>query len=269
MTTPPEVLDEAAVIALASELDRARQSGTTLDRPFTSRPGGLGLGDAYRVQAALTSLRRSRGARLVGHKLGYTSEVMRRQMGVDAPNHGPLTDAMRLADGARVPGSALQPRVEPEIALVLAAPVDPGAGVDDVLEACSHAVACLEVVDSVWAGYRFALEDNTADGSSAGWFVRGPRLPLTRLDEVAVELSVDDRVVGAGVGADAGGHPALTVAWLATALAGTGHSLRAGDVVLTGGLTAAVPLAPGSVVSAAFHSAEGTPTTVSVRGPHP
>jgi hypothetical protein len=47
-----------------------------------------------------------------------------------------------------------------------------------VLDACDAALACLEIVDSVWSGYRFTLEDNTADGSSAAWVVVGPPLPL-------------------------------------------------------------------------------------------
>jgi 2-oxo-3-hexenedioate decarboxylase len=38
------------------------------------------------------------------------------------------------------------------------------------------------------------------------------------------------------------------VAWLVRSLAAAGEGLRAGQIVLSGGLTAAVPLRPGDVV---------------------
>ena len=86
------------------------------------------------------------------------------------------------------------------------------------------ALACLEIVDSVWSGYRFTLEDNTADGSSAAWVVVGPPLAVSDLAvsdlaALPVELSVDGEVVERGTGAAASGHPALGVARLAEQLA--------------------------------------------------
>jgi 2-keto-4-pentenoate hydratase len=42
------------------------------------------------------------------------------------------------------------------------------------------------------------------------------------------------------------------VAWLARSLAAAGEGLRAGQVVLSGGLTAAVPVRPGDVVVASI-----------------
>jgi len=214
----------------------------------------LSLEDAYRVQEAGTALRLAAGERVVGWKLGYTSAAMREQMGIASPNLGPLTDAMLLPPGGVVPGVALQPRVEPEIGLRLARRLSGPCTVADVLDACSGALACLEVVDSVWTGYRFRLEDNTADGSSAAWVVVGEELPLEDLPSVPVRLEVDGVEVATATGAAAGGHPALGVAWLAEQLAARGLALEPGDLVLTGGLTAAHPLAPGSTVTATVGS---------------
>lgn len=210
------------------------------------------MDDAYRIQQAGTALRLARGERVVGWKLGYTSLAMREQMGIASPNSGPLTDAMLLPAGAPVPGSALQPRVEPEIGLRLRRRLAGPCTVEDVLGACSTAVACLEVVDSVWTGYRFRLADNTADGSSAAWVVVGDELPLDDLPAVPVTLSVDGVEVAAATGAAAGGHPAAGVAWLAEQLALRGQTLEPGDLVITGGLTAAHPLPAGATVAATF-----------------
>jgi len=120
------------------------------------------------------------------------------------------------------------------------------------LAACDAALACLEIVDSVWSGYRFTLEDNTADGSSAAWVAVGPPLPVSDLAVLPVELSVDGEVVERGTGAAASGHPALGVVWLAEQLARRGQALEPGDLVITGGLTSAHPLEPGHSISASF-----------------
>jgi 2-keto-4-pentenoate hydratase len=183
-------------------------------------------------------------------------------MGIDQPNFGPLTDAMLLASDDYVSPSLLQPRVEPEIALRFARPLHGGATIDDVLGSVGEAFACLEVVDSVYPDYRFRLEDNTADGSSAAQVVIGPALRQVRdLDSVSVVLWHNGEEAGRASGAAASGHPAAGVVWLVAELARQNRELRAGDIVITGGLTKAVPLQPGDVVTAVFDDE----TTVSVR----
>ena len=219
--------------------------------PITDRLD-LSMDDAYAIQALVTDARLTAGERRVGWKLGYTSLVMREQMGVDQPNFGPLTDAMLVDDGADVAGRFTQPRVEPEIALRFGRDVLPGADRDEVLAAVASAHAALEIVDSVWTDYRFRIEDNTADGSSAAGVVTGGELPLDRIGDVAVTLEVDGVSVGHGHGRDASGHPADGVVWLVARLAERGERLAAGDLVITGGLTAAAPLAEGSEITGVF-----------------
>jgi 2-keto-4-pentenoate hydratase len=85
-------LDPAAA---AAALYRSRQAGSALD-VLLSDELGLSLADAYRVQDQTTALRLAAGERVTGWKLGYTSAVMRAQMGVASPNFGPLTDVMIL-----------------------------------------------------------------------------------------------------------------------------------------------------------------------------
>lgn len=237
--------------AAARALRSARREGRTLDVLLSSE-SGLSLADAYRVQDQMTALRLADGEKRAGWKLGYTSAVMREQMGIDAPNFGPLTDAMLLGSPAVLPAGALQPRIEPEVGLRLSRRLTGPCSVSGVLGACDAALACLEVVDSVWSGYRFTLEDNTADGSSAAWVVVGPPLPVSDLAALSVELSVDGVVVEHGTGAAASGHPAAGVAWLAEQLALRGQVLEPGDLVITGGLTSAHPLEPGHRISASF-----------------
>jgi 2-keto-4-pentenoate hydratase len=254
------------VAGIARALASARAAGRTLDVPISDELD-LPVQDAYRVQDELAALRYRAGERLAGWKLGYTSAAMRAQMGIDEPNFGPLTGAMLLPSGADVPAVALQPRAEPEIGLRLGRRLAGPCTADEALAACSAAVACLEIVDSVWTGYRFRLADNTADLSSAAWVVVGGTLPRGDLDQVRVTLSVDGAPAGTATGAAAGGHPARGVAWLAGQLAATGRVLQPGDLVITGGLTAAVPVTPGSTVAAVFDAPDAAAVTVTVNGP--
>lgn len=255
---------------LAARIAAAHARRDTLPAPVP----GPDLGLAYEVQHLLLRRRLGRGERLAGWKLGYTSAVMRAQMGIDAPNLGPLTDAMVLRPAAGmpalVPTTVTQPKVEPEVAIVLGADVPPGADRDVVMGRVRSAHACLEVVDSVWTGYRFRLEDNTADGSSAAYAVIGPEVPLAEVADVRVELrrvtAGEVSTWGEGVGADAFGHPVDAVVWLSAALAERGERVRAGQVVLTGGLTAAAPLEPADEVRAVFRWAAGEAAVATRRG---
>lgn len=236
----------------AATLVAARTSGTCCD-PVSSSID-LDLADAYAIQRAVTATRVRRGETIVGWKLGYTSLAMREQMGIDRPNFGPLTDAMLLRDGEPTM-PLIQPRVEPEIGLRFAKPLAGDVDMEEVLDAVGEAVACLEVVDSVFPDYRFRLEDNTADGSSAAGVVVGPSLGrVDALDRISVVLIHNGAEVGTATGSAASGHPALAVVWLVAELSRRGETIRAGDLIITGGLTRAVALEPGDRIEAVFDS---------------
>ena len=255
---------------LADIIWAARQAGQTLDAEASL--GSPDLATAYAIQRALLALRLAAGERVVGWKLGYTSEVMRRQMGIDRPNVGPLTDWMLLGSGDAVHERLVQPRVEPEIGLRLKTALDARRAPVDrhtVAAAVEGAYACLEVVHSTWTGYRFNLEQNTADNSSAGQVVVGPRLPVTdlmALDTVAVRLhDGNDHTLGQGVGADADGHPLDAVARLARELAAFDQWLEAGDLVITGGLTKACGLEVGGRLTGGFSFGDAWSVEVAVQ----
>lgn len=250
---------------LATRLARAHDSGTVL--VSGSVPELRDAGVAWQVQRAGEVQRVAAGAVLSGWKVGYASEAMRREMGIAAPNYGPLYADMHLVSGARVGTGLTQPRVEPEIALVLADDVDahliadlPDADAHRVLsESVAQARCALEVVDSVWASYSFTWEENTADGSSAARAVLGDPIPAAA-DLSAVSLTIrgvdaqGNHTAYSGSGSAAMGHPISSLRWLVGALAESGRRLRAGDVVLTGGLTPTLPLVAGATLEAQFES---------------
>jgi 2-keto-4-pentenoate hydratase len=149
-----------------------------------------------------------------------------------------------------------QPRAEPEIALVFGRDVP---GVDarpaDVLRAVESVHPAIEILDSRYAGYKFSLPDVIADNASGGRFVLGPPTSpadIPDLDLIGCVFSSDGAVRSTASGAATMGHPAIATAWLVRALATHGRGLRAGDIVLTGGLTAVVELSAGMAVTAVF-----------------
>lgn len=160
---------------------------------------------------------------------------------IDEPNYGPLLDSMVVVSGDRLPERFVQPRVEPEIALVI--------GSDQQVV---QARAALEVVDSVWKDYRFTLELNTADGSSAAGVVLGDELPMTALDTMVVEMTRNGTSSGRATGAAAMGHPMRALMWLKESLAARGDVLRPGQLIITGGLMSAVPIRSDDLVEATF-----------------
>lgn len=259
MTLTDDEIERWAVVLATARRDRVPCE------PISSSVD-LTLDDAYAIQRAGTALRIERGERIVGWKLGYTSLAMRTQMGIDQPNFGPLTDVMLVPTGGAANRSLMQPRVEPEIGLRFARPVPAGAGVVDVLDAVGEAFTCLEIVDSVYPEYRFRLEDNTADGSSAAQVVIGPPLrSIEHLEDVTVTLFHNGDAAGSATGQAASGHPAAGIVWLVEQLARHDRRIQAGHLVITGGLTRAVPLGIGDHVEAVFDDE----TRVAVRRPDP
>ncbi|MDQ0380927.1 2-keto-4-pentenoate hydratase [Amycolatopsis thermophila] len=236
----------------AARLDDAAVSGTTV-APLT----GDGLADlttAYQVQNALIKLRQGRGERIVGGKLGLTSKAKQIAMGVDKPLYGVVTSGMVRASGTRLPLKELiHPRVEPEIAFVLGAPLEgPGVTVADVLAATRYLCPALDVIDSRYEGFSFKHLDAIADNASSAAFALGDDLvePQGDLALTGCVLEVDGQVVQSAAGAAVMGHPAAAVAFMANQLVAAGGRLEEGWVVLSGGLTAPVPLQPGSTVTA-------------------
>ncbi|MFI9332142.1 hypothetical protein ACIGZJ_31945 [Kitasatospora sp. NPDC052868] len=83
----------------AAALWQAERAAEPIETLALRHPG-LDLADAYRIQSAGLAHRIAAGARPIGHKVGLTSEAMRRQMGIDEPDSGVLLDYMAVPHGA-------------------------------------------------------------------------------------------------------------------------------------------------------------------------
>lgn len=255
MQISPETETRAQEILTA--LDTVRQ----IPRPSAQDPG-FDLDDGYAVAARVVALRVARGERPVGWKVGFTNRMIWDEYGVHAPIWGPIYESGFVAavDGLAECEAAhfCEPRIEPEIALRLARVPDPD--MDDLsLLGCVDGIAHgFEIVQSLFADWRFSAADTVAGCALHGSYRHGPFVPVLtqdmedwceRLAGFRIRLERNAVQVDEGGAGDILGGPLAVLRHLARGMAGNPHgwALRPGDIVSTGTVTRAFPVVAGEV----------------------
>lgn len=229
---------------LARVLDEALTQRREIE-PLTKTHGAFDLAQAYAVQARGVALRLSRGEKIVGYKMGLTSEAKRRQMSLEAPIWGVLTSAMRVGAEVRV-ADGVHPKIEPEIAFVTRRELHGAITREQAFDALESVAPALEILDSRFAGFKyFSLPDVVADDCSSWRFALGAPQPPRKVDGLRMRMSVDGRVAQEADSNAISGHPLDSLVQLAAMLP---HPLPPGSIVLAGAATVAEPLRPGITV---------------------
>ncbi len=266
--------------AIAGELLRARSSRSILSAPYTRRLPGFDLTAAYAVAAAIVRRRLAEGRTTVGQKVGFANKAVWRVFKLSSLVWAPMYDdtVRDAADGrASVSMAAMcSPRIEPEIVFKLRTP--PGAGLDapGALEAVEWLALGFEIIDCPFADWTFQPADFVAAfGFHAGLVIGRPQRveasSIPRLVEIlprfTVELLRDGAVVEEGSGRNTLRSPALCLAELAAAMTRdrSAHPLAAGNLVSSGTLTEARPIAAGERWSARVEGIDLPELTVEVR----
>jgi 2-oxopent-4-enoate hydratase len=216
--------------------------------------------DAYAIQQLNIEKRLQNGlqggpTRIIGRKVGLTSEAIQRWLNVNQPDFGTLLTDMWVPDGAVAPiGLLLQPRAEAEIAFVMKHDLaGPGILPTDVIRATDYVLPAIEIIDSRIADWKITYNDTIADNASSGLFVLGttPRqLDGLDLRLCGAALRKNGTVESTGAGIACLGHPLHAVAWLANTLGAMGSGIRAGEVVLSGALGPVTPVKSGDYLVA-------------------
>lgn len=217
----------------------------------------LTVEEAYLVQQELVNMKLAEGRKIVGPKMGLTSHAKMKQMGINEPIYGYVFDDMLIENGGKVPlHELIHPKVEAEIAFVIGEDIEgPGVTGAQVLAKTKYVLPALEIIDSRYEKFNFTLPDVIADNASTSRVVFGTTLKKPKkfeLDLVGTTLSINGEIKDLGAGAAVLGHPAHSIAMLANMLVRKGDKVRKGDVILTGGITSAVLLKYGDVVSGKF-----------------
>lgn len=243
------------IYALATELDQAAMDARPIQM-ITGQRDDLTIDDAYAIQRTAVRMRTERGEAVVGLKLALTSRAKMDQAGVHAPITGYLTDRMQRSCGAVISRARhIHPRVEPELAMIMGSDLRGPVTSAMALRAVEAFAPALEIVDTRYRDFQYNVIDAIADNASAARFVLGDALVSARDVDPAnlgVILEHNGRPVQFGSTAAVLDHPAHAIAAVANLLAEVGECLRPGDIVLTGGITQAVPADAGDRFLARF-----------------
>ncbi|MFJ7746748.1 2-keto-4-pentenoate hydratase [Peribacillus sp. NPDC097295] len=243
-------------IEYSQYLEQAEQNQEGVS-PLTELDPDLTQDEAYYIQLKTIQKKVEAGQKIVGKKIGLTSKAMQNLLGVDQPDYGHLLDGMAIEnDGEISLEKVMQPKVEAEIAFVLKDDLTgPRVTIEDVLNATAYVVPALEIVDSRIKDWKITLQDTIADNASSGLYVLGGKiLSVHEIDLVQEEMVFykNGEIMNSGAGVEALGHPANCVAWLANKLFEYGITLKKGEVILSGALSAAVIGVPGDHFQARF-----------------
>jgi 2-oxo-3-hexenedioate decarboxylase len=153
------------------------------------------------------------------------------------------------------PGSSVSrarfvhPRVEPEVAFLLKGPLSGVIDPMSALCAVGGVAPALEIIDSRYENFKFSLTDVVADNSSSSALVIGPWAdPSISIANLGLILELDGTARQIGSTAAILGNPIFSLVAAARLVGERGESLRAGDIVMAGGATAAEPLNTGQHV---------------------
>jgi 2-oxo-3-hexenedioate decarboxylase len=253
LAQPPSLTEEIAREVLAA-LDSRQQIA-----PFSRRVSGLDLAAAYSATAALRRLREARGERHVGRKVGFTNRALWVEYKVFAPNWGDMYDttvhALADIDGRYDLSPFSEPLIEAEIAFKLARAPEPGMDEAALIGCVDWFAHGFEIVQSPFPDWRFATADVVVAAGLHGAFLIGSRhriedtasALLRALTTFEVTLSRNDEVMDRGRGANVLDGPLSALRHLVGLLDDdpANPPLAAGEIVTTGSLTRAFPIAAG------------------------
>ncbi len=252
--------------AIAGRLIAAFDSASQIE-PITAAQPGFTVAEAYDVLALIEERRRAEGWRPVGRKIGFTNRTIWPRYGVYRPMwaHVWSHTVHRAEDGrAALPlAGFLEPRLEPEVVFHLKAPLAPTDDALGVLAAVDWIAPGFEIVQSPFPGWKFQAPDCTAACGLHGALVVGAPLAVTDANRADIAemlpafqatLSRGNEVIDRGLGANVLDSPALALATLSRVLAEQPQfpTLAAGEIVTTGTLTDAWPVAPGETWSSGY-----------------
>lgn len=240
----------------AGHLEWARKTKEGV-QPITELDPNITIDEAYSIQLHTIHEMVEDGQTITGKKIGLTSKAVQESLGVNEPDYGHLLDGMRIENRATVSFTRLlQPKIEGELAFILKDDlIDPNVSVLDVLQATDVIVPAIEIVDSRIKDWNITLADTVADNASSGFYVLGEQAKKIEdidIKQIGMAVYKNNRLMNTGAGAAALGNPAKCVAWLANKLATYDIHLKAGEVILSGALSAMVDAEPGDHFSVKF-----------------
>jgi 2-keto-4-pentenoate hydratase len=193
---------------------------------------------------------------VVGHKIGCTTPVMQKFLGIDHPCAGGVFERTMHRDAARLRhADHLHVGIECEVVVWLEADL-PASAAPFTTASVALAVGAvspgIEIVDDRYDDYK-TMDPPTLiadDFFNAGCVIGEPKREWRALDipSLTGRTFINGVEVGRGHGGDVMGHPFEALAWLANSLAARGEYLKRGEFVFTGSVVETRWIAAGDSV---------------------
>lgn len=247
-------------------------------RLFSGRDSAFTIAKAYKVASCVHKARVARGEIPVGRKIGFTNQNIWREYGVQEPIWGYVYDKTLVwakeghacIDIVRL----AEPRIEPEVVLHFKSTPPVTRDETRILECIDWIAQGFEIVQSPFPNWRFQIADTVAVNGLHGLLIVGTPVPVVsitecvkRLRNFRLTLKKGEKVVAEGCGADVLGSPLLAFAHLAHLLEGLPEfsPVTGGELVTTGTLTTALPIAPGETWSSTISGINLPGLTVTIQ----
>lgn len=238
--------------------------------PFSARYPGLTAETGYGAARVLHAHRSAQGWKLAGRKIGFTNRTLWERYGVREPMWGAVYDrTMIFAENNKATvalAGLVQPRIEPEICFRLKSrpPASSSHARDpQALLGCIEWIAhSVEIVQCHHPEWKISIADCTADNGLHGKLVLGTPVPVEKISGLAaalpflkVDLFKGEEKKDQGIGSNVLGSPLLALSFLFDLLKKQNDSppLEAGEIISTGTLTDAHPVAAGETWSTDLH----------------
>lgn len=212
----------------------------------------LSIEDAYRVQLRQAALRKARGERIAGYKVGCMSEAIRAQLGLDQPVFGHLYAGEIRGSGVGLEASQFDSlAIEGEFAFRIAEDIPDAAwllaNADLAIASCTVIIELHNAILRAPVAMR-GPELIANNGIHAGVVVPdedGPHLDPASLADEPISVIKNGEVLGRATGESLPGGPLASLAWLVGRLHRFGKRVERGHLVLTGSPLPLYPVAPG------------------------
>lgn len=240
------------VQSIAKTLDIAAKEATAV--PQVSLTQTIDLQDAYDIQEQSIHHRLTRGEKLLGYKLGFTSKAKMEQMGVHEIIWGRLTDKMQYFHEGKLDRSHfIHPRIEPEIAFLVSKDIDQALTMENYMDYLGGVTGALEIIDSRYENFKFSLEDVIADNCSSSGFVLGEWMdPSQTVQNLGIKLEINGAISQEGNSAAILGNPLESFIEMTRLAQKYQAQIKKGHVILAGAATSAVYINSGDEIKGHF-----------------
>ncbi len=210
----------------------------------------IDLEESYQIQKLSIDHRISRGEKLLGYKMGFTSKAKMEQMGVHDLIWGRLTSSMKIENGKDIDlTNFIHPRAEPEIAFSISEDIDRALELDELKDVVDFVAPAIEVIDSRYENFKFTLEDVIADNCSSAAFVLGNwQVKTTPIEDLKMSITCNGELKHQGSSKQILDNPWNSLKEATRLITNFGETIKAGQIVLAGAATPAIYLDKNQVV---------------------